>query len=225
MSAGFIHIPSLLNSAQLTTIDELLLKVEFIDGKATASLGAKAVKNNLQVNVNDATLPQLQQIINDALYNNLLFNAAIFPKNIYPVLFSKYEPGMNYGWHVDSPIMGNPPIRTDMAMTIFLSDPATYEGGELLIQTPNGNVQLKPSRGDAIVYPCAYLHCVNAISSGTRVAAVTWIQSSIRLAEQSQILLQLNQVHGAVAQKDMNSPEANLLLQTYSNLLRMWTEI
>lgn len=225
MSAGFIHIPSLLNTAQLITIDELLSKVEFIDGKATASLGAKAVKNNLQVNVNDATLPQLQQIINDALYNNLLFNAAIFPKNIYPVLFSKYEPGMNYGWHVDSPIMGNPPIRTDMAMTIFLSDPATYEGGELLIQTPNGNVQLKPSKGDAIVYPCAYLHCVNAISSGTRVAAVTWIQSSIRLAEQRQILLQLNQVHGAVAQKDMNSPEANLLLQTYSNLLRMWTEI
>jgi len=225
MSAGFIHIPSLLDAEKLKQVDELLDLVKFIDGKSTASMAAKMVKNNLQVNADDAALPQLQQIINDALYNNLLFNAAVFPKHIYPILFSKYEPGMNYGWHVDSPLMGNPAIRTDLAMTIFLSDPASYEGGELLIQTPNGNLQLKPSKGDAIVYPCAYLHCVNTISSGTRMAAVTWIQSSIRLAEQRQILLQLNQVHGAVAQKDMNSPEANLLLQTYSNLLRMWSEV
>jgi PKHD-type hydroxylase len=225
MSAGFIHIPSLLNKEQLGTIDEMLTKVEFIDGRATASMGARSVKNNLQVKANDATLPQLQQVINDALYNNLLFNAAVFPKHIYPILFSKYEPGMQYGWHVDSPVMGNPPIRTDLAMTIFLSAPADYDGGELMIQTPNGNVHLKPERGDAVVYPCAYLHCVNSISRGTRLAAVSWIQSSIRLAEQRQILLQLNQVHGAVANKDMNSPEANLLLQTYSNLLRMWTEI
>jgi PKHD-type hydroxylase len=225
MSAGFLHIPSLLDTAQLITIEELLKKVAFIDGKATASLGAQSVKNNLQVNVTDESLPQLQQLINNVLYNDLLFNAAVFPKHIYPVIFSKYEPGMQYGWHVDSPLMGHPPIRTDLAMTIFLSDPASYVGGELLIQTPNGNVQFKPAKGDAIIYPCAYLHCVNAITSGTRLAAVTWIQSSVRLAEQRQILLQLNHVHGAIAQKDMNSPEANLLLQTYSNLLRMWTEI
>lgn len=225
MSVGFIHIQSLLNAEQLKNIDELLPQVEFIDGKSTASMAARSVKNNLQANINDNKLPQLQQIINDALYNNLLFNAAVFPKDIYPVIFSKYEPGMQYGWHVDSPIMGNPQLRTDLAMTIFLSDPSAYEGGELMIQTPNGNLQLKPEKGDAIVYPCAFLHCVNSISSGIRMAAVTWIQSSVRLAEQRQILLQLNQVHGAIANKDMNAPETNLLLQTYSNLLRMWTEI
>lgn len=140
MSAGFIHIPSLLSAAQLIQIDELITKVEFVDGKSTASMAAKSVKNNLQVNANDSTLPVLQQIFNDALYNNLLFNAAVFPKNIYPVIFSKYEPGMQYGWHVNSPIMGNPPIHTDMAMTIFLSEPSAYEGGELLIQTPNSNL-------------------------------------------------------------------------------------
>ena len=225
MSAGFVHIPEIFSPEQLKTIDELLEQVSFVDGKATASLGARSVKNNLQVNADDRSLPTLQQIISEALYNNLLFNAAGFPKSIYPFLISKYESGMNYGWHVDSPVMGNPPIRTDLAMTLFLSDPSTYTGGELVIQTPNGQVQLKPAKGDAILYPCTYLHCVNEVTNGTRVAAVTWIQSSIRQAEQRQILLQLNQVHGAVAQRDMNSPEANLLLQTYSNLLRMWSEI
>jgi PKHD-type hydroxylase len=179
----------------------------------------------LQVNANDATLPQLQQMVTAALKENLLFNAAIFPKQVYPILFSKYEPGMHYGWHVDSPLMGNPPMRTDVAMTIFLSDPATYEGGELVIQTPSGNVQLKPNKGDAIVYPCAYLHCVSTITKGIRMAAVSWIQSSIKNGEQRQILLQLNQVHGAIANSNPGSPEANMLLQTYSNLLRMWTEL
>lgn len=225
MAAGFIHIPELLSKDQLQNIDALLQQTAFIDGKATANLAAKAVKNNLQVNANDATLPQLQQIINASLKDSLLFNAAIFPKHVYPILFSKYEPGMNYGWHVDSPLMGNPPIRTDVAMTVFLSEPSTYDGGELIIQTLNGNVQLKPNKGDAIIYPCAYLHCVNTVTKGVRMAAVSWIQSSIKNAEQRQILLQLNQVHGAVANKDANSPEANMLLQTYSNLLRMWTEL
>jgi PKHD-type hydroxylase len=226
MSNQFLHIPALLTAAELAAIDELLAATTFIDGKATASMAAKEVKNNLQVDVKDpGALPQVQAIIGNALASSPLFNAAILPKYIYPFLISKYTPGMYYGWHVDSPLMGNPPVRTDAAMTLFLSDPATYEGGELVIQSGQHQVPIKPAKGDAIVYPCQYLHCVNEVRSGERLAAVTWIQSAVRAPEQRQILYNLSQIHALLSQRDQHAPETNLLLQTHSNLMRMWTEV
>ena len=220
---SLLHLPQLLTNEELTKIDALLESSLFVDGAKTASMAAKAVKNNLQIDKNNThTLPQLQSIILLALETSPLFQIATLPKHIYPIVFSKYSEGMTYGWHVDSPQMGNPAIRTDLAMTIFLSDPSTYEGGELLIQGSQGITAYKPNRGDAVVYPCMYLHCVNPITKGERRVAVTWIQSEVGSVEKRQILFDMNQIHGSLYQKDPNSVEANLLLQTHSNLLRMW---
>jgi PKHD-type hydroxylase len=225
---SLLHLPQLLKPEELNQIDALLESSLFIDGAKTASMAAKAVKNNLQIDKNNTqTLPQLQSIILLALETSPLFQIATLPKNIYPIVFSKYYEGMTYGWHVDSPQMRNPQMgnsamRTDLAMTIFLSDPSTYEGGELLIQGSQGVTAYKPNKGDAVVYPCMYLHCVNPITKGERCAAVTWIQSEIGSVEKRQILFDMNQIHGSLYQKDPNSVEANLLLQTHSNLLRMW---
>ncbi len=220
---SLIHIPQLLKLEELETIDFLLEKSQFIDGARTASLAAKTVKNNLQIDSNDLeTLPQLQSLLLEALKTSPLFQIFTLPKSICPIIFSKYFEGMTYGWHVDSPQMGSPTVRTDLAMTIFLSEPNTYEGGELLIHGSQGITTYKPNKGDAVVYPCSYLHCVNPITKGERRAAVTWIQSEIGSMEKRQILFNLNQVHSLIFQKDSNSIEANLLLQTHSNLLRMW---
>jgi PKHD-type hydroxylase len=220
---SLLHLPQLLTHEELTKIDDLIESSLFVDGAKTASLAAQSVKNNLQIDKNNTqTLPQLQAIILRALETSPLFQIANLPKHIYPIVFSKYSEGMTYGWHVDSPQMGNPPIRTDLAMTIFLSDPSTYEGGELLIQGSQGITAYKPNKGDAVVYPCMYLHCVNPITQGERRAAVTWIQSDISSVGKRQILFDMNQIHGSLYQKDPNSMEANLLLQTHSNLLRMW---
>jgi PKHD-type hydroxylase len=225
---SLLHLPQLLTHEELTKIDALIESSLFVDGAKTASLAAQSVKNNLQIDKdNTQTLPQLQAIILRALETSPLFQIATLPKHIYPIVFSKYSEGMTYGWHVDSPQMrnpqmGNPAIRTDLAMTIFLSDSSTYEGGELLIQGSQGVTAYKPDKGDAVVYPCMYLHCVNPITQGERRAAVTWIQSDIGSVEKRQILFDMNQIHGSLYQKDPNSMEANLLLQTHSNLLRMW---
>jgi PKHD-type hydroxylase len=223
ITMSLIHIPQLLTSEELTQIDTLIESSLFVDGAKTASLAAQSVKNNLQIDKNDTqTLPQLQSIILRALETSPLFQITTLPKHIYPIIFSKYSEGMTYGWHVDSPQMGSPAIRTDLAMTIFLSDPSTYQGGELLIQGSQGVTAYKPNKGDAVVYPCMYLHCVNPITQGERRAAVTWIQSEVGSVEKRQILFNMNQIHGSLYQKDPNSMEANLLLQTHSNLLRMW---
>ena len=225
MSQQLVHIPELLTAAELTTIDALIANAGFVDGKLTASMAAKDVKNNLQIEANNENLAEIQKIISTALAQSPLFNIAALPKHIQPVLVSKYSPGKYYGWHVDSPMMGNPPIRTDLAMTIFFSDPGTYEGGELVIQSDTGTANFKPSKGDAVLYPCQYLHCVNEIKSGERVAAVTWVQSNVKDPGQRQILFHLNQVHSALFQQAPNAPATNLLLQTHSNLFRMWADV
>jgi PKHD-type hydroxylase len=225
MSQQIIHIQQLLTNEELIAIDYLIQQSNFIDGKLTASMAAKDVKNNLQMDANDESIAQIQSIISGALEQSRLFNIAALPKTILPFLVSKYTTGKYYGWHVDSPSMGNPTIRTDLAMTVFLTDPTTYEGGELVIQSEAGNVTFKPAKGDAILYPCQYLHCVNEIKNGERVAAVTWIQSNVKDAAQRQILFQLNQVHGALYQQAPNAPATNLLLQTHSNLFRMWADV
>ena len=226
MSQQFHHIQSLLTSTELLMIEQLVSETEFIDGKATAGMSAKEVKNNLQIDLADtAKLPAIQQLLNNAVKSSPFFQAAAQPKNIFPFLISKYTPGKYYGWHVDSPLMGDPSIRTDLAMTVFLSDPSDYEGGELVIQTSAGSMAVKPAKGDAILYPCQFLHCVNEIRSGARLAAVTWIQSNIQSAEQRELLFQLNQVHAILQQKDPHAPETNLMLQSYSNLFRMWADV
>lgn len=177
---SLITIPLLLKSDELAEIDALLQISAYVDGAATASLAAKSVKSNMQIDTSDkTTLPKLQLIMQTALQTSPLFQIAANPKHIYPIVFSRYGAGMTYGWHVDSPLMGNPPIRTDLAMTIFLSDPSSYEGGELLISGPQGITSYKPAKGDAVLYPCNYLHCVNPVTKGYRNAAVTWIQSQI----------------------------------------------
>jgi len=225
MSQKLFHIPSLLTTDELIEIDKLIYNSEFIDGKLTASLAAKEVKNNLQLASGNENLERIQKIIDNALNQSPLFNIAALPKAIHPFLVSKYTSGKYYGWHVDSPMMGNPAIRTDLAMTLFLSDPDSYTGGELVIQADNSVASFKPAKGDAILYPCQYLHCVNEINSGERVAAVTWIQSNVKDSDQRQILFQLNQVHSALYQEAPNAQATNLLLQSHSNLFRMWADV
>ena len=225
MSQFILHIPSLLTNQELTDITLLISDSSFVDGKLTATLAAKDAKNNLQIDVENESLKVIQSTLGKALQSSPLFNIAALPKNIHPFVVSKYTACKYYGWHVDSPMMGTPALRTDMAMTIFLSDPSSYEGGELLIQQGGNITSFKPAKGDAILYPCQYLHCVNEIKSGERLAAVTWVHSNVKNPEQRQLLYQLNQVHASLYQQAPNAAETNLLLQAHSNLFRMWADV
>ena len=229
MSQHFLHIPGLLRPEELARIEGLTAAAEFVDGKLTARSPAREVKHNRQVDAASAALGEVRAILDTAIKSSPLFQIAALPRAVHPFTVSRYGPGNYYGWHVDSPLMGDPPLRTDLAMTVFLSDPATYDGGELIIQGDNGQMggqmAFKPAKGDAVLYPCQYLHCVNEVKQGTRLAAVTWIQSQVKSPEQRQLLFQLNQVHGLLSQKSPAAPETGLLLQCHGNLLRMWADL
>lgn len=225
MPESFLHIPGLLKPEELEQLDIICSSARFVDGRATAGMAAKEVKNNLQLDVADKEhIDAAHQVLGQALMGSPLFQAAVIPRYVYPFIISRYGPGMFYGWHVDSPVMGAPPLRTDVAMTIFLSDPSEYTGGELVLQAGGQIVSFKPAKGDAVVYPCQYLHCVNEVTAGERKAAVSWIQCAVRSPAQRKILFDLQQAHQLMLKKDMHAPENNLMLQCYSNLVRMWTE-
>lgn len=226
-ASSILEISKLLNAEHLEKIDSLLPKIPFEDGKNTAAGAAKEVKANLQASkVENNFRREVQQIVFSAIAGNPVIQAAAMPKAMLPPIISKYNNGMNYGWHTDSPVMTiDYTIRVDLSITVFLSDPESYTGGELEIEMPTGNVLYKLNKGDAIIYPTTKLHRVKPVTEGERVACVTWMQSLVKDTEKRELLFQIKSIQESISAKNIQSPENIAMLQVYSNLMRMWTDL
>ena len=158
-----------------------------------------------------------------ALDRNETFRTAAVPKHIRPPILSRYRPGMSYGLHIDNPVMRRPvPMRLDLSITIFLSDATSYQGGELVIETPYGDKRIKLPPGDAILYPTTMLHRVEEVATGERLAAVTWIQSMVQDQAKRSILYDLAVVVHWMQTAAPQSPQYHRLNNTRANLVRMW---
>jgi PKHD-type hydroxylase len=202
--------------AKLMQLSETLL---FEDGKLTNPDNSR--KNNLQVR-RDSNYQQAAQIFQQAIVRNEYFRDYTFARNIAPPLMTKYDPGMEYGEHVDVAfVRSNPPIRSDISMTIFISDLDSYGGGELIIRSANKEIRIKEQAGRAIIYPSTHYHRVAPVTSGTRVVAITFIESAIRDAAQREILVELQEfLHENGAKVGL---KAQMRLEyVKSNLERMW---
>ncbi|MFH7243408.1 MAG: Fe2+-dependent dioxygenase [Spirulina sp.] len=221
-----VCIDPLLTPGDLATIQTLLKTAEFVDGKLTAGTFAKTVKHNEQIKGDTDTAQAIRQIIQPALLNNPLFQAIARPKAMRPLLISRYTPGMAYGWHTDNAVMGDSPLhRSDLSLTVFLSDPDSYEGGELMLDAGLGDQTIKLPAGAAIIYPSTYLHQVTEVTQGVRFAAVTWVQSQVRSAHHREILFDLDTVRRSLFEKYGKTTEFDLLSKTHANLLRQWVEV
>ena len=227
LPGSYLHIPQLLSPQLLSQVLQHAQQLNFIDGKASASGLAKEIKQNLQADKTSPALSQIQQGVLQALGAHPFIQTALLPKQVTPPMISKYEPGMSYGWHTDSPIMMGEqvPFRVDASMTLFLSDPGTYDGGELIIHTDSGYQTFKLPAGDAIIYPTTRLHAVMEVKQGFRLAAVSWMQCAVKEAAQRELLFQLKYVQESIAAQNLHSMENQLLMQVHSNLLRMWADI
>ena len=211
---------------ELETTLTLLQQAEFIDGKTTAGRYVKSVKNNQQIKTDTEITSELRNIVLEALKRNELFQVAARPKIIRPIIFSRYDVGMYYGSHFDNAIMGDESIsRSDVSLTLFLTDPNTYQGGELVIETSLGEQSFKLDAGSAIVYPSSTLHRVETVTEGTRWAAVTWIQSLIRDPSQREILFDLDTARRSIFQQYGKTIEFDLIAKSHANLLRKWADI
>ncbi|MCF3588907.1 Fe2+-dependent dioxygenase [Planktothrix agardhii 1029] len=219
-------IADVLTPEELKTTLTLLQQAEFIDGKTTAGRYVKSVKNNQQIKTDTEITSELRNIVLEALKRNELFQVAARPKIIRPIIFSRYDVGMYYGSHFDNAIMGDESIsRSDVSLTLFLTDPNTYQGGELVIETSLGEQSFKLDAGSAIVYPSSTLHRVETVTEGTRWAAVTWIQSLIRDPSQREILFDLDTARRSIFQQYGKTIEFDLIAKSHANLLRKWADI
>ncbi|NER20319.1 MAG: Fe2+-dependent dioxygenase [Symploca sp. SIO1C2] len=221
-----LSIAKVLTPEELNLITERLDAADFIDGKATAGWHARVVKHNTQL-ANQATYAQdLKDLVKKALWRNQLFQIAVQPKVIHSILFSRYEEGMSYGRHVDNALMGDQnKLRSDVSLTVFLSEPSTYGGGELVLETIEGEQAIKLEAGDAIVYPSSFLHRVEPVTEGIRLVAVAWVQSLVRDPQDREILFDLDTVRRAIFHKDGKTTEFDLISKSYSNLLRKWGDV
>lgn len=220
-----VCLPDVLDLTELREIRGALSDSPFVDGKTTAGYRAKRVKNNLQLDKSADEASQIKSIVLNGLKRNPEFRRAALPRHIQPPLVSRYQVGMNYGRHVDDALMGSErKTRTDVSVTVFLSDPGDYDGGELLIQSPYGDQEVKLPAGAAVLYPASTLHRVLPVTRGERLAAVTWIESHVRDPARREILHDLDRVSNALGRRDPDSEESDLAAKTYSNLLRMWSD-
>jgi PKHD-type hydroxylase len=141
------------------------------------------------------------------------------------MLFSRYEAGMSYGRHIDNALMGNQDfLRSDISLTLFLSPPSTYEGGELVIESTDAEQAYKLEAGSVIVYPSSTLHRVEPVTEGVRLVAVAWVQSLVREPSEREILFDLDTARRAIFTKQGKTIEFDLISKSHANLLRKWAE-
>lgn len=87
--------------------------------------------------------------------------------------FTRYEaPGEHYHWHVDRGFMT---ATRKLSMSLQLSDPKTYKGGDLELKFGKENVKVERQRGMATFFPSYTLHRVKPVTHGTRYSLVAWI--------------------------------------------------
>ena len=221
----FTGISSILDKDQLEEIRDLLQRAEFLDGGTTAGYRAKRVKSNLQLKRGTGEANRLREIVVGGLLGNRAFNDLTLPKALHNPLFSRYLPGMEYGFHMDAAVMNKPDcLRTDVSVTIFINEPEDYDGGELVVQTPDGDRVAKLQAGDAIAYDATRLHRVMPVTRGERLAAVTWVQSFVRDADKRMMLNELKHIQQTLHRHAPDDVGTNLSYKLHENLYRLWAE-
>ena len=224
-----IAIPDLLDSARVARLRGIIDAAEWIDGNATSGHQSALAKQNEQLPENSPAAREAGALVLDALGKSPLFFAAALPLKVFPPLFNRYGEGQTFGTHVDNAIRIQRGtefrIRSDLSMTVFLEDPAAYDGGELVVEDHFGVQRVKLPAGHAVLYPSSSLHHVTPVTRGTRVASFFWLQSMIRDDSARRILFDLDRsVQRLTAQLGGADRSVIELTGVYHNLLRRWAD-
>jgi PKHD-type hydroxylase len=218
-------IPKLLEPQEVQQLRDLAAEGRFADGRATAGERVGDVKHNEQLEPTKEQAARLSAILSRAVQHNETFRFYAYPRRMTAPRISRYVAGMEYGSHLDNPIMvrsNENPLRTDLSMTVFLSDPESYQGGELSLETPFGPQNVKLPAGDAVVYSTTMRHRVVPITEGTRLAVVGWIESMVSDERKRQILFDLWRVRQTL--KETPDQAMTHLETSFVNLSKMWSE-
>ena len=225
-----ICVPDVLSKAEVAEFRRVMDAENWEDGKSTAGMQSAEVKQNEQLPPDGKLSRALGQRVIRALAANPLFIAAAVPKDIFPPLFNRYRPGKYFGEHVDNCIRGDNltgmRIRTDLSVTLFLSEPEEYDGGELLVDDYYGAHRIKLPAGHAVLYPATSLHMVTEVTRGVRVGSFFWIQSMIKDPMARRLVFDMDMaLQELVVRLGRNDPEVRKLTNVYHNMTRYWADV
>ncbi len=222
-----LQLHSVLERAELDTARRELARARFTDGRLSAGMAARRVKDNREADRAAPGIEALDNLVMGRLVQHPEYRAAALPLRVAAPFYARYTPGMRYGDHVDDPVMGQGEglYRTDIAITIFLNDPQDYDGGELVVRTAFGEHTVKLPAGDAVLYPASSLHRVAEVTRGERLVAVTWVQSLVRDPQRRELLYELHQVREQMLRESPDAPATAKVNAVYVNLVRMWSEL
>lgn len=218
-------IEGLLSKEQVQTIAKRLFGAQFVDGSMSGGPLGETIKKNTQVSPQSPEYRELSQLVLGILRQNDQVAITALPRRILSPIFASYVEGNRYGEHVDAALMGPyPGMRTDLSITIFLNEPAAYEGGELVLKTDFGEQVFKRQAGDAVLYPTHYVHRVNPVTRGRRLAIVTWMESMVRDPARREIIADLADVMDRLVTDKADSETIKRVEKSRLNLLRMWAD-
>src|ERR1700743_773466 len=227
-----ICVPNVLSKDEVADFRHLMDASSWEDGRSTAGAQSALVKSNEQLPPDSDVARRLGNRVISALTSNPRFISAAIPLQIFPPLFNRYRAadGHHFGIHVDNAVRGYRPtvlrIRTDLSVTLFLSEPDEYDGGELVVEDLYGSHEIKLSAGDLVLYPASSLHMVTPVTRGTRVASFFWLQSMIRDAHARSLIFDLDTaIQALVPRLGRDDPETVKLTGIYHNLIRYWAEV
>lgn len=223
-------IENVLDAQDVAEFRARLGSADWVDGSGSAGTRSVAVKQNLQLDRADATARALGETILRKLGQHPEFVSASLAEKIWPPVFNLYQDGGHYGTHSDAALMRLPEagltIRSDLSATLFLSDPADYDGGELVIEEQFGAQAVKLAAGDMVLYPSSSLHQVMPVTRGQRICAISWLQSAVADNGARALLYDLDQsIRALTPGRAADDPDIDRLIHVYHNLLRRWAQV
>lgn len=217
------RILQLLTDAEVAECKAIAAKAPFVDGRITNP--HNKAKQNEQLH-DQAAYQKSSALLLQAYARSQEFHEFGFPVKIAPPMMTRYKPGMKYGVHADSAFIQLPQatLRSDLSSTVFLNDPADYDGGELNVRLGDSELGFKLKPGEAIIYPSDSLHQVVPVTKGERLVAITFIQSRIQDPFRRNLLFELNEV-AALEGLKMDQENFNRLQLVRENLMRHWADM
>lgn len=218
----FLQVENFLAPEEVQAIGELARAAKFIDGRR--SNPHNVTKDNAIADLNDPAGRKAGEIALAALQRSEEARNFVFPQRIAMPTLCRYAAGMKYGAHIDAAFLpvGPQPLRSDVSCTMFVANPADYQGGELVIYLGTEATRIKGRPGSAVFYPSTHVHEVTPVTVGTRLVMITFIQSQIPDEIQRELLYSLGEVRALEGLK-MDWRNRTQLEYVIANLLRMWS--
>lgn len=164
--------------------------------------------------------------ITGKILSSTFLRERIFGRSLVNPRFNLYENGAGYGRHADSAFMGGSQrqVRADISTTLFLTDPDSYDGGELALEYASGaQLSVKEPKGTMVFYPSGVIHEVRPVTRGRRIAFVAWIESHIQNPQMRDILIEITTLCNDMGATDLALGDLHTrAINIKHNLFRMW---